>query len=120
MTVGKSQTLAEFLGSSDDPVAYEPPRDVKSFCRGILSSREYRASLLDRITLGTLSPAIECRLYDYAYGKPIERFEVKDTSDPLDDLSAAQLEDRALRLLEVARQLRSDQPHDAEAGESVH
>jgi len=75
----KIQTLAEFLGTED---AYSAPLDetreemsVKDFCRGILTSREYRQSIRDRIALGNLPPAVELRLYDYAYGKPPDKVE---------------------------------------------
>jgi len=48
---------------------------IKDFCRGVLSSREYRQSVFDRVALGTLPPAVEIRMYDYAYGKPVDRIE---------------------------------------------
>ncbi len=71
------QTLAEFLGTDQAPdIPTELPQlTVKEFCRGVLESREYRQSILQRITMGSLPPAIECRMYDYAYGKPVEHVE---------------------------------------------
>lgn len=71
------QTLAEFLGTDQaTPEPTELPQlTVKDFCKGVLESREYRQSVLHRITLGTLPPAVECRMYDYAYGKPPDRVE---------------------------------------------
>jgi hypothetical protein len=122
----RPQSLLTFLGNE----RAEPQQssahnllscdNVRDFCRGILSSREYRQSVLDRIIIGQLAPAVECRFYDYAYGKPVERVEFKDTTDPLDDFTAEQLEDRAAKLLEVARQLRLQQQADGEPAESVH
>lgn len=74
-----SQSLAEFLGSDNLPAAAAEPEpcemSVKDFCRGVLASREYRLSVLNRITLGTLPSAVECKMYDYAYGKPTEHIE---------------------------------------------
>lgn len=72
------QTLADFLGTDQPaPAAPEPLLElsVKDFCKGILRSREYRQSVLDRITLGTLPSAVELRFYDYAEGKPTEHIE---------------------------------------------
>jgi hypothetical protein len=107
-------TQAERAPSAVDCLSAD---NVRDFCRGVLASREYRQSVLDRVVLGTLAPAIETRFYDYAYGKPVERVEFKDTSDPLDDVTAEQLEERAARLYEAAQQLRRE---SSEREESVH
>lgn len=72
------QSLAEFLGTASQlESSYVDCTDltVRDFCRGVLQSREYRQSVLDRITLGLLPPAVECKMYDYAYGKPPDRVE---------------------------------------------
>jgi hypothetical protein len=53
-----------------------------------------------------LPPAVECKLWDYAYGKPVERMEVKDTTSTLSTLTPEQLEERALRLAALAKSLR--------------
>lgn len=80
--MAKVETLGEFLGLQPEQPVEEVPRPslfdtltIKDFCKGVLASREYRQSILDRITLGSLPPAVECRMYDYAYGKPPERVE---------------------------------------------
>jgi hypothetical protein len=58
------------------PVEIEPEEiTARSFCRGILSSHEYRLSIERRIFLNELPAAVECLLYHYAYGKPTERVE---------------------------------------------
>lgn len=78
------ESLADFLGLAGRPPmaegqapisAQERPLDVRSFCRGILESEDYRQSILDRVKLGSLPPAVECRMFDYAYGKPPDRVE---------------------------------------------
>lgn len=48
---------------------------VQNFCRGVLRSRDYRRSLLLRVRIGELPPAIESLLYHYAEGKPVDRIE---------------------------------------------
>lgn len=74
------KSLAEHLGTVD-PKAPDAPTvsyvevSVKDFCKGVLTSQEYRDSIRIRILLGTLPPAVECRMYEYAYGKPPERVE---------------------------------------------
>ncbi len=75
-TVKKIETLADFLGH-DEPSPPPAFREltVQEFCRGILQSQEYRQSVLDRVTLGTLPAAVECKMYEYAYGKPPDRVE---------------------------------------------
>ncbi len=74
----KLQTLAESLGIEDTyvPLAENrEPQTIQEFCESVLTSKEYRQSIRDRIALGNLPPAIELRLYDYAYGKPVDKVE---------------------------------------------
>lgn len=109
------QTLAEYLGSLDTdqpkPVEQKPLKvTVKDFCRGIIESPEYRMSISHRITLGTLPPAVETMIWDRAYGKTIEKVEIKDTTDPLEDFTIEQLQDRARRLLAAAQALSDGEP----------
>lgn len=125
----KFQSLADFLGVQD-PVQPElpvqPPPSlkitVKGFCKGILSSVQYRESLMRRIIMDELSPAVECMLWDRAHGKTVEKMEFKDTTDPLEELTIEQLEERAVKLLEVARRLRVDKQEgsDEVAGRLIH
>lgn len=81
------QTLSDFLGLLPDPKP-DPMVDqaqhesapaatvsIEERARTILESPEYFASVMRRINLGILPPAIEARFYDYAYGKPAERVE---------------------------------------------
>jgi hypothetical protein len=96
----------------EDPSQPDAPREpvpkltVKDFCRGILESREYREALMQRIIMHALPAAVECMLYDRAYGKTVDKLEVKDTTNPLIDATPVDLEKRGEFLLEVARQLR--------------
>jgi len=122
------ETLADFLGALDRwPAADDQQRQptassrlsARAFFRQFLASPEYRQGLLDRVRLGTLPPALEVLMYHYAYGKPTEHVEVKDTTERLEDLSLEELEKRVLHLAELARQLRCEQ-QPAEAGDVVH
>jgi hypothetical protein len=112
--VEKFTSLADVLGVPDpvEPDAkveaeFDPNVDVTKFANAVLSSRQYRESVLRRIIMDELPPQIETLFYHYAKGKPVERFEVKDTTNPLEDMSVEQLEARALQLVEMARKLRA-------------
>jgi hypothetical protein len=118
------QSLADYLGVVDSK---EPDRSpgpapskrvtAKSFALEILTSQEYRQSIHNRIILGDLPPQLECLLYHYAYGKPVERVEVTDVPFDHDDLTIEQLEERALRTLEFVRRHRREP--DEETG-AIH
>jgi len=100
--IKQPQTLAEFLGTLDPtkPLAGqnpEPPCEdltAKDFSKKVLQSQTYRDSLLRRIMLDELPPALECKLYDYAYGKPVERVEVRELPADYSDLTDEQLKER--------------------------
>jgi hypothetical protein len=100
-------TLAEVLGihEADEQVTIEErPKKLqaKSFCRDLLASPEYRASLLRRIILDELPPAVECKLMDYAWGKPVERVAITHEQEDLRALTEEQL---LVRLDDARRQL---------------
>lgn len=115
------KSLAEHLGTLD-PRTPDAPRptpthytSAKAFAQDVLNSQEYRDHLYRLLLLDELPPAVECLLYHYAYGKPVERVEVTETPVDLDDLSIEQLEARALQTLEFVRRHRKQE----ESG-SVH
>lgn len=89
------QSAAQLLGVRDPtdptaPVGPAPKLTAKQFCHALLATPQYRESLLRRILMDDLPPAIECKLWEYAYGKPPEVVEVKTTHN-LDALSPAEL-----------------------------
>jgi hypothetical protein len=49
--------------------------EVADFCRNMIESREYRASLKRRLLDGK-APHMEPILFYYAYGKPVDRIEL--------------------------------------------
>lgn len=110
------RSLADFLGVPDParpeaPVASFPAKiTAKEFSRNVIASPEYRQSVLNRITLGELPPAVECLMWHYAYGKPVDHLEVKDTTNPLAALSLEELEQQALFLADLVRTLRQAEP----------
>jgi len=47
-------------------------REGREAARQIIESDEYRKQLKERAKMGTLPPAVECMLWYYRYGKPVE------------------------------------------------
>lgn len=117
------KSLADHLGVSVRPDEVHPqePSDeellsmsVRDFARGILRSRDYRRSIIQRVVLGELPPAVEVLLYHYAEGKPVDKLEV--TTPNVERLTSAELESRALHLATLARELRAQEtPAEPEA-----
>lgn len=114
--MGKYQSLADVLGVEDPLTREAPVVDIhpekltaKEFSRRILHSKEYRDSIIRRIYADELPPAIECRLYDYAFGRPVEKVEVADTTQKFTEYTIEQLEERALNLAQLAREMRRGQ-----------
>lgn len=117
------KTLADYLGlpsveeemrqraETQGPVTSEPEIEsddlftARAFARNILNSREYRQSLKDRIQLHELPAAVEVLLYHYACGKPIDKLEVEDKTDPTKAVSLEQLKARAQVLQNLISQL---------------
>lgn len=120
------QSLAEFLGvqdgilESDRPITEAPHEDLtdEQLCRKILQSQEYRQSVFNRVLSGTLPPAVEAMIWDRAYGKPVKRIEVKDTTNALEALTVEQLEERALFLAGLARRMRQESNEEQMKGSS--
>lgn len=104
----KPKTLEEALGltTEPEPSPSEPKvkQTAKQLAKAILASPQYAESVRRRILADTLPAAVECRLYDYAYGKPVDKVEIKDTTERLEDLSTDELMARleALKLATAA------------------
>lgn len=85
--------------------------EAKNFALEVVRSDEYRASIWRRIKTDTLAPAVEVRLLEYAYGKPVERVEVTNLGENLSQLSTAELVARAelvTALLHARKMLEED------------
>lgn len=103
------KSLADTLGLNTPEAPTQAPQKLtaKALSKKILQSPEYIASIIRRITLDTLPAAVECKLYDYAFGKPVDKVEVKDTTDHLESMSSEELEARAMALAALAAKLRA-------------
>lgn len=118
---GPIRSLADVLGINDPqkPAGEDTPvvdpklparMTAKQLSREVLNSKQYRESLLRRIIMGELPPAVECKLMDYAWGRPVEKVQVEDTTRRFEKASIDQLEERALYLAGLAREMRKEQP----------
>jgi hypothetical protein len=74
-------------------------REVREIAREIVDDPVYRAALKMRVMLGEATH-MEPLLWHYAHGKPVERVEVRDTTNDFDGLTAEQLRREAM---EIAR-----------------
>lgn len=130
---GKLAEEAAFI--DDSPVEVFTPRDLdetdflvevkdaKAFAKAVLESKDFREYIIYGLRNRDISPTVIIRLMDYAegWGKPVEQVEVKDTTTPVEQLTAEQLDERAARLAEMARLLRrSEQFSEPLGSDSVH
>lgn len=61
--------------------------EASRFARELLTSDDYRDKLRDRISKGTLSPAVEIMLWQYGFGKPPETVEIIDNRGDMSNMS---------------------------------
>jgi hypothetical protein len=82
----------------------------EQFAREVISSPEYRESVWRRVREDSLPPAVECLLHHYAYGKPVDRIEVKQVEEDFSVLTPEFLQERfsaVARILEQAAEERA-------------
>ncbi len=48
-------------------------KDIRQLCRKMLEDKSYLQHVQKRLRRGTLPPAVWAKLYEYAYGKPVDR-----------------------------------------------
>lgn len=107
---------------NQNSISAEQPtlKSAKAISRKLLESPEYQASLIRRIASDSLPAAVECKLYDYAYGKPVDKVEVKDTTESLEHMTSEQLEARAMALATLARKMREQRGASDDPPSQVH
>jgi hypothetical protein len=117
------RSLADILGVPDparpdeDTSVYDEPKTAREFALKVLNSPEYRFSVYRRLMLHEFPPALEVLLHHYAYGKPVEKVEVKDTSNPLEATSLTNLKERVITLQRIISQLESDDAPDTSSSD---
>jgi hypothetical protein len=94
-------------------------RQAQEFAAGLLDDPDYQASLKMRLNAGLLPPALEVRLYEYRYGKPVDK--MVDLSEQM-DLSSLSLEELATLRAEADSQLKAamrDEDKDDEGAQLI-
>jgi len=100
-------------GEIHEPEPVEPEVSAQDFCKHIVASPEFRMYLMNGILEGSLPGAVIGRIMDHAWGKPVERLEVKDTTD-MDDLPIEAVQERIDFLQDTLRRLQVVKISDAE------
>jgi len=93
--------------------------DPQEFCRLIVRSREFKQYVVNGFVLGDIPSAIACRIMDHAWGKPVERVEVNNTSE-LENLTPAMAVEKLERVQHMLELLRRAQLEDDGDVVSVH
>lgn len=88
--------------------------EIRNAAREIVEDPEYRRMLKIRLQVGE-APHMETLLWHYAYGKPVDRVEVKEV---VGDFEGATAEELRARALEIARRIQEPTPDSPE--EAVH
>lgn len=82
--------------------------EAQRFARQLVESQDYKDSIDRRIRSDSLPPAVECMLWHYAFGKPIEQVNV--TVQPgQEDLSTLSVDELLRRAQELAKKLEEAQ-----------
>jgi hypothetical protein len=80
--------------------------DAESFAAAVIDDPTYLDNLKSRARVGDLSPAVECLLMYYRFGKPINRVEVSNTDEQdLSNFTIAEIAERCETLRAVAQSL---------------
>ena len=78
--------------------------EAKKLAAQILDNPAYIKSVEDRACAGTLAPAVECLLWHYRYGKPVNKVEVGEPGDfEMTELSDEDLAKRAMNIAERSK-----------------
>jgi hypothetical protein len=120
------RNLAEALGidnpdpkaAKPDAAAEVPDLGARQFARTVLNSNQYRESVLRRILMNELPPAVETKLMDYAWGRPVERIEVEDKTTSYEEWSTDRLMARIQKLHAILDRLRDKDATEASSPSS--
>jgi hypothetical protein len=102
-----------------DSIGLASKKTGKSFSRAVLESKQYRDSIVARVVAGTLPAAVECKMWDHAFGVPKQRVEVEDKTNPYENMSPEQIQTRIRVLMDTAQRLGASLPVQDD-GDSVH
>ena len=70
-----------------------------------MDSQKYRKKLTERAEKGELAPAVECMLWHYAKGKPVDRVQMDSTVVTPEEVAGWSDEQLRNRLRELAEEM---------------
>lgn len=80
----------------------------KAFSRAVLDSREFKRYIVDGLLTRELPAAVITRIMDHAWGKPVERVELRQPNE-FDDVSVEDVEKRISYLAGIVQDMRRNQ-----------
>jgi hypothetical protein len=80
----------------------KPQEKMRDLLRDVLEDEDYLKRLKDRLKFGALPAALEVRLWEYVYGKPPDKIEIKDDRSKLDKMTTEELVNHLEELKELA------------------
>lgn len=84
--------------------------DAKAFAKAVLESQDFREYVIYGLRRRDLPPTVLIRLMDIlssdGWGKPVEKLEIRDTTNDIDEMSVEECEAEARRLIAISRKLR--------------
>jgi hypothetical protein len=108
--------IPDEIDTADLPVT----TDGHQLALDLLSTPQYRRSLLRRIVMGELHPSIEAKLWDHAYGKPADKLEFEDKTVKPTDMTIEQILSRTEKVQKMARELIKKKELEESKTEGVH
>lgn len=93
--------------------------DAETFASNCIDDPQYLANLKQRAIDGTLSPAAECLLWYYRFGKPVNRVEIHTNGTDLSNYSIQSLADRCKELADAAIVIAEQKEKLLEVGEDL-
>jgi hypothetical protein len=71
---------------------------TKELLTRMLETKAYRRSLFMRLVNGTLAAAVETKIHDHVLGKPVDRLEIEDKTQHVDNMTLDELHERQQRI----------------------
>lgn len=75
----------------------------EEFFNKVMKDSAYQESFWLRARAGTLPAALEVRMWEYIFGKPVEKVEMQVSKSDLHGLSNEELADRATKIAEALK-----------------
>lgn len=97
-------SLRDLMSSASPRYTEVSIRKARKLAGQILEDPNYQHNLLRRAVAGVLSPAVECMLWYYVFGKPAENINLNTERADLSKLTGSELAERAAEVAILARE----------------